>query len=169
MTCFSIFVPPEENFDWHQGWGWGGATNHPKSQNITKKQFVRNIYSFSKICSYMQKTTPNPINALKITIYNTKHSINTKVHWTNSKLPISSIFKHFKTTFINQNFIFHIFYMFVYFVTFVAFTRVATNHKKKKQFVRTMFTLLHIFPKCKQLKNMIIYTDSDKRIETNRL
>ena len=35
----------------------------------------------SKICSYIQKTTPNPINALKITIYNTKHTSNTKIYF----------------------------------------------------------------------------------------
>ena len=63
---------------------------------ITTKQFVRKLFTFLslfrkklknifKICSYIQKITPNPINALEITNYNTTHTKNTQMHFTNPK------------------------------------------------------------------------------------
>ena len=42
----------------------------------------KNIF---RICSYIQKMTPNPINTLKITIYNTKHTKHTNTHLKTSK------------------------------------------------------------------------------------
>jgi hypothetical protein len=44
------------------------------------KKSPQNIF---KISSYIQKTTTDPIDALKITIYITKHTKNTKIHFTN--------------------------------------------------------------------------------------
>ena len=39
--------------------------------------FPQNVNNIFKICSYIQKTIQNPINAFKITIHNTKHTKNT--------------------------------------------------------------------------------------------
>ena len=63
--------------------------NHNKAQKqIRTKMFtllghVSTIMSKSifKISSYIQKTTLNPISAFKISIYDTKHTQNTKVHF----------------------------------------------------------------------------------------
>ena len=67
------------------------TTNHKQIQ----KQIVRTFFALLghfrkmqnnfKICSYIQKMTPNPINTLEITIYNTKHATNTQIHLQTSK------------------------------------------------------------------------------------
>ena len=74
------------------GWGvgWGDHLGIPKSQKSTK-QFVRQLFALLRhflkimkniftISSYIQKTTPDPMHALKITIYNTQHTNNTNIH-----------------------------------------------------------------------------------------
>ena len=38
------------------------------------------------MCSYIEKMTPNPIHALKITICNTKLTNNTQIHFQHSKV-----------------------------------------------------------------------------------
>ena len=97
-NLFHIF-PTAGNFDIDAGdMGWGPFST-PKKQKITKantkKYFVRKLFTlldhFSKmfenifkISSYIQKTTPNPINALILTNYSTKHSNTTKIHCTKS-------------------------------------------------------------------------------------
>ena len=43
--------------------------------------FPKMFKNLFKISSYIEKMTTNPINALKITIYNTKRTQNTKVHF----------------------------------------------------------------------------------------
>ena len=45
-----------------------------------------------KICSYTQKTTQNPINALKIKIYKTKHTNNTQIHFQKNEMFKQSYF-----------------------------------------------------------------------------
>ena len=60
---------------------------------------IQNTQHIFKICSYIQKLTPNPINALRITIYNTKHTNNTKIHFQQSqhfrnKSKHSKLYKH---------------------------------------------------------------------------
>ena len=62
----------------------GGANKHKKHPKTFRTEIVHTSGHFStngksifKICSYIQKMTPIPINALKITIPNTKHTINT--------------------------------------------------------------------------------------------
>ena len=67
-----------------------------KSQNHKKKSVrklftllghvFKNVKHIFKICSYIQKSTQNPINALEITIHNTKHTKNTKVHFQKSNI-----------------------------------------------------------------------------------
>ena len=86
---FSIFFPPEGTFDWRLGWGWGGGDGGNKSKKITKQYKKNSLY---EMCSHFwtcfreckktslkyvhiyKKMTPNPINALEIIIYNTKHT-----------------------------------------------------------------------------------------------
>ena len=93
----------EGNFDIDAGDGDGGGPfriqTPPKTQtsqtnrteivhtsgNFSKriKNMLKNIFNIS---SYIQKNTKNPINALKITIYNTNHTYNTNIHSKKSKL-----------------------------------------------------------------------------------
>ena len=47
------------------------------TSGICFEKMFKNIF---KICSYIQKATPNPINLLKIIIYNAKRITNTKIH-----------------------------------------------------------------------------------------
>ena len=62
--------------------------NHKKSSKNISYENCSHFWYISKnarkhifkTCSYIQKKTPNPINALKIIIYNTKHINNTKIH-----------------------------------------------------------------------------------------
>ena len=46
----------------------------------TSGTFSKNIKNIFKTSSYIQKTTTNPINTLKISIHNTKHIQNTQIH-----------------------------------------------------------------------------------------
>ena len=39
------------------------------------------IFDKWRLQLHIQKMTTNPINALKITVYNTKHTNNTKIHF----------------------------------------------------------------------------------------
>ena len=58
----------------------------PQNWNIRFFEMLRKMYkNIFKTCSYMQRMTPNPINALKIKIYNTKHTQNTKMYFQNRK------------------------------------------------------------------------------------
>ena len=78
--------------------GMGGQQIIQKTLKIKIKHLVRklftlldtflkkNIKNIFKIYSYIQKTTPNPINTLKMTIYNTKHTKHTKQRNTKSKV-----------------------------------------------------------------------------------
>ena len=61
-------------------------------QKYPKKHFVRKLFTlldifktknkhFKIICSYIHKMTQNPINVVKIIIYNTKHTKHTKIHF----------------------------------------------------------------------------------------
>ena len=90
------------------GWWWGGGDylgppNPPKSQKYISYEncshfcdfvFSKMSNSIFKISSYIQKKTQNPINAFKITIYNTKHTNNTKTHLNKSQT-LEHIKKHF--------------------------------------------------------------------------
>ena len=96
--------PPEGNFDIDAGdgggWvgGWGDHLGPPKSQTNHTKHFVRKLFTllghvsehckqtFFDIFSYTQKTTLNPINASKITNYNTEHTTNTNIHFQQSNI-----------------------------------------------------------------------------------
>ena len=72
------------------GVGWGDHLG-PKIPKSRKESFVRKLFTLLGhvspklfkdifwIYSYTQKTTPNPINALKIKNYSIKHTRNTKV------------------------------------------------------------------------------------------
>ena len=105
------------------GWvGVGGqqiTTDHKKSQKDSPYEnwslldmFQKMCKSIFKICSYIQKMTPNPINAFKITIYNTKHTNNTQIHFEkskNSKNP--TIFKKFTFFIVYQISIIHTVYI----------------------------------------------------------
>ena len=87
---FFIFFPPERNFDIDARDGGGGGpfrTKHPQQFQEITKRIVRTIIvhtsgtflqktfkSIFKISSYIQKNTQNPINALRITVFNTKHT-----------------------------------------------------------------------------------------------
>ena len=51
-----------------------------------------------KISSYIQKNRANPINAFEITIYNTKHTKNTKINFNKS-----TIFEHFENPYSQKN------------------------------------------------------------------
>ena len=84
MDKKKIYAFPRKGTLTDAGDGEGvGASNHKKSQQLTKKtfrtetvhtsrHFSKNVQKNFKICSYIQKMTPDPINALKITIYNTE-------------------------------------------------------------------------------------------------
>ena len=79
--------------------GVGGERDHlvtqiPKIHRISKKHHnktvrtkivhtSRTFFKTKKLkrCSYIQKKTPNPINAFKIKVYNTKHTNNTDIHF----------------------------------------------------------------------------------------
>ena len=92
---FSIFVPRTGTLTLTPGMGMGGPFSTPKSQTnhkkskttIVRKVFTllgdvsKNMKNIFKIFSYIQKTTTNPINALKITIHSTKHTKNTQFHF----------------------------------------------------------------------------------------
>ena len=94
--------PPEGSFDIDAGDGDGGipfrTPNIPKQSQIilrTKIVHTPGMFFFLfqkifkntfKISSYIQKMTQDPINALKITIYNTKHTTDSKLHFKNSKM-----------------------------------------------------------------------------------
>ena len=115
---FSIFFPPQGNFGIDAGPGDGGDHLGPKSkkyqisQKSQKKQIGRtkivytsgtffkkcqNIYIF-RIRSDIKKTQfIKPTNALNITIYNTNHTSNTKIH------PRNSIFSKISNINIFQN------------------------------------------------------------------
>ena len=84
------------------GGGVGGTIQDQRSQNISKKPkqsqnkssencshfwdiFLKMFKNIFKKSSYIEKTTPNPINALKITTVNTKHTNNTKRHFLSSE------------------------------------------------------------------------------------
>ena len=71
------------------GWGDRLGSQIPQIKTNRKKTLRTNIVHtsedifqknsfFFEISSYIQKTTPNTINALAITIYNTKHTKNTE-------------------------------------------------------------------------------------------
>ena len=90
LNIFSkCFFPGRELWHWRPGWGWGGPFRTPKiSKNRSYENCLhfRNIFpktfkNIFKISSYIQKTTPNPINAFKITTYNTKHTFNSKIYF----------------------------------------------------------------------------------------
>ena len=89
-----ICVSPEGNFDIGAWVGDGGDhLGPPKSQKIVRTKFVhtsgtlfpKSQKHIFKISSYIQKNTANPINAFKITIYNTKHTKSTKTNPMNPK------------------------------------------------------------------------------------
>ena len=102
-NIFSIFYSPgRELWHWHQGWGWGWGTKHRQKtqktspQNISYEKclhfwdiFRKMLKNIIKLCSYIQKKTLNTIHAFKITIYNTKHTNNIKIHVKNNQ--------HFRT------------------------------------------------------------------------
>ena len=89
-TIFPIYLfsPGMGLWHWRRGWGWGGGPfrikNPKQSQTILRTKFAHTSGTFFqqmvkhtfKISPYIQKTTTNPTNALKITFYNTKHTIN---------------------------------------------------------------------------------------------
>ena len=96
-----MFFLPEGNFDFDAGDGGGwGVEGTIKDQKSTKKQnnpsyeycshfcdiFRKMFKTIFKIWSYIQKTTQNPINTLEKTIYDTKHTQNTKIHFKKSKM-----------------------------------------------------------------------------------
>ena len=88
-------IPLEGNFDIDAGDGMGGGEhiepqNPQKSKKITKNSSYENCSHFWDIfqkvykhifkqSSYIQKNSLNPINAVKITIYNTKFTPNTNI------------------------------------------------------------------------------------------
>ena len=66
-------------------------TNHNKTVRTkivhTSGTFVEQMFkNIFKISPYIQKTITNPINALKIAIYNIKHTTNTKIYCKTSKM-----------------------------------------------------------------------------------
>ena len=77
-----------------------------------------------KISSHIQKMTQNPINSVKITTYNTKHTQNAKIH-----LKTSNFFERIKKTIENnQNDQVWFYYIptlhnlyFIFFVGFIYF------------------------------------------------
>ena len=86
------------------GMGVGDRLGPQRSRKNTKNHkniFVRELFTLLgllfqkcqalrnnifKICSYIQKTTTKRINALKITIYNTKYTSNQQIHFNNPKI-----------------------------------------------------------------------------------
>ena len=99
-----------------------------------------------KICSYVQKMTPNPINSLEITIYKTPHTKNVKVHFHKSNL--SKIFKPSKKYFyyvskFHSSYFVHV----VYFVDFIFFVYIYTvfSYKIDRGFVMKNRPTLFIF------------------------
>ena len=119
---FPYFFPRKGTLTLTLGMGMGGdhlgPRNHKKSQKEESygngshfwDNFQNNVENSFEISSYIQKTTPNPINTLKITIYNTKHTINTQIHFQHK----FQIFK-FKMISILWGFLWP-FLVFVYFV-----------------------------------------------------
>ena len=74
--------------------------------------------------SYIQKVTANPINALKITILNTKHTKNTHGHFQKSNIfeKQKNNYFYYISKFHNAYFVYLIdFVYFVYLVYFVYF------------------------------------------------
>ena len=89
---FPYFSPPKGTLTLTPGMGMGGDNLGPKIKPKSQKHslygncshfcdisqtMLKNIF---EICSYIQKMIANPINALKITICNTKNTNNDKIH-----------------------------------------------------------------------------------------
>ena len=131
---FPYLFPPEGNFDIDAGDGSGRGPcrtqQSPTNTNNHKKKFVRKLStlldifqkmsnSFFKMSSYIQKITENPINALKITIYTTKHTKHTQIHLTNPNFRFfgnvqeshSFILLHMKISIIHTLYTWHILYI----------------------------------------------------------
>ena len=128
---FYIFSPGRELWHWRQGWWWGGQifpTNHKNSQTNVSYDLFHTSWTFFKTNKKMFNKIflPNPINALKMTIYNTNiPSIPRYI----SKNPKCSRKKEPCQTFKNEWFFFYYisnvhnshFVYFVYFKYFVYF------------------------------------------------
>ena len=105
----------------------GGGNKSQKSSTIYRTKSVHTSGHFQKnknifkICSYIQKTSPSPISAFKITIYNTKY---TKIHKhisTTNKLSFK-YFPYKRNMFtIYQHFIIHIIYIYCKLCIFCIF------------------------------------------------
>ena len=139
FTCF----PPKGTLTLTPGMGGGGGTiwdpkTPPNPKNSQKNSSYENCSHFSdifkykkifKICSYIQKRTPNPINAVRITIYSTKHTKDSKIYFGNPKQNIEKINRKIHRANKNRKIVnlkiisnFHnsYFVFFVYFVYFVS-------------------------------------------------
>ena len=86
QNYFIYFSPLEGNFDWRRGWGWRVTKSQKRNRMKIVHTFghLQKTQKIFKMSSYIQKMTPNPINALKITSYNTKHTNNTKIPFQHS-------------------------------------------------------------------------------------
>ena len=95
----------ERNFDIDAGDGDGGVS---KVKNISKTivrtkivhtsgQFSKNGKNSFKIYSYIQKMTTDTIHAIKLPIYKTKHTNNTKTHFKRSKC-----LEHFVNSYVQK-------------------------------------------------------------------
>ena len=138
---FPYLFPGRELWHWRRGWGWwwvggvggvgggGGPFRTPTILKLSPKIFRTKIVHTSgtffpqnekhifKLSSYIQKKTPNTINAFKITIIQNTPTIQTYI------LQKSNFFKHIRK---NSN-TSHFYFLYIsnahnlYFVSFVYF------------------------------------------------
>ena len=96
-----------------------------------------------KISSYIQKNTQHPINALKTTIYNTKHTQNAKMHFNFSNFPPINRKLHFLFYYIS-NFHNSYFIFFVYSVYFKYFVYSSILYKYADLFIHSVFLVVSL-------------------------
>ena len=97
--CIECRVDPQGHIFWEsrqitelrrmsppKAWSSSNHTFRSTPALPSSKNPRRFLLCIHKTSSYIQKNTHNTINALKITIYNTKHTNNTKVHFNTSNI-----------------------------------------------------------------------------------
>ena len=65
----------------------------PNFQKLVVDNFPNEIF---KLCSYIQEITLNLIQTFKITVYNTKYTKHTQIHFQKPKFQESIFFENYK-------------------------------------------------------------------------